>query len=327
MITHITEEQANQCREIRKKWTDCALSTAPADRDLFEKNIDLAYRQINLDAPDVRWVASPVKGIIQAALAVNKNTLTIKDELFGKQISRFNTEVENSTNELERDASISSEIFSVLTRELNEKLFALTKDIVFAITTELDIRTYVIGMSRPRTSMILQKLVSRAVHSPNEAGNFALFEVLSRVLGIINDETYDLVRGLSAASLCAGWYWPFERFVIACERPVKIHLDDEKKPHNTTGSAIEFSDGLSIFCHHGVRIPPEAISGGVDWSTVQSTTDKTVKEAIAEMKAETWSREGAKTDQTAEERQEAAAAVRRLGGLTSLQDLTESEET
>lgn len=63
----------------------------------------------------------------------------------------------------------------------------------------------------------------------------------------------------------AGWWWPHQKFVMACERPQSIHQervlasrsDDDPQPrlHCDNGPAVAWPDGWGIYAFHGVRIP------------------------------------------------------------------------
>lgn len=43
----------------------------------------------------------------------------------------------------------------------------------------------------------------------------------------------------------------FERVCIACPRPVKMLFDENNYLHGDGESALEFSDGYSVYAHHG----------------------------------------------------------------------------
>lgn len=53
---------------------------------------------------------------------------------------------------------------------------------------------------------------------------------------------------------CCGWVLPYREYAILQDRPVAIHREDEQL-HCDGGAAIEYSDGFSIYCLHGVRVP------------------------------------------------------------------------
>ena len=68
------------------------------------------------------------------------------------------------------------------------------------------------------------------------------------------------------AATC-GWVWPFAGCAIITDRPATIAFDDDKRLHCPTGPAIEYRDGFTVHAWHGVRIPADWISGGLDART------------------------------------------------------------
>ena len=51
-----------------------------------------------------------------------------------------------------------------------------------------------------------------------------------------------------------GWWWPRERAVVACERPLRQCLDDRRRLHSEEGPAIECRDGWKVWAINGVRL-------------------------------------------------------------------------
>lgn len=61
-----------------------------------------------------------------------------------------------------------------------------------------------------------------------------------------------------------GWWWPSDKFVIACDRPKLIKRDEEGQLHSETGPAIEWRDDWSISFWHGTSIPAEWLTQPID---------------------------------------------------------------
>ena len=57
------------------------------------------------------------------------------------------------------------------------------------------------------------------------------------------------------------WWWPYENFVIASERPTTVRFDDQRRLHRENGPAIEYADGYAVWSWHGVRVPENWIIG------------------------------------------------------------------
>jgi hypothetical protein len=60
IITNLTGYHREQLREYRRKWEEIVLSTKPAQRDLTERGIALAYEQGGLGKPKIVWCSSPL---------------------------------------------------------------------------------------------------------------------------------------------------------------------------------------------------------------------------------------------------------------------------
>jgi len=55
-------------------------------------------------------------------------------------------------------------------------------------------------------------------------------------------------------------FLPYRGFVVACERPTKITLDDRVRAHNTSGPALLWPDGFGIYMVAGIKIPEHYIT-------------------------------------------------------------------
>lgn len=67
------------------------------------------------------------------------------------------------------------------------------------------------------------------------------------------------------AQMASGWWWPYSTFVVACEHPTKIMLEEigpqgwgSHRLHCSSGPAIEWKN-WSLYFWHGVEVPAEWI--------------------------------------------------------------------
>ena len=65
-------------------------------------------------------------------------------------------------------------------------------------------------------------------------------------------EAYEAAQG-------AGWWWPFDTFVMVCEPPTHLSLDSEGRLHNEAGPAITWGEEWALHFWHGTRVPAEWI--------------------------------------------------------------------
>lgn len=63
------------------------------------------------------------------------------------------------------------------------------------------------------------------------------------------------LAGLGRVARAAGWWWPYERVVLLCERPSSLHRDDLGRLHRADGAAVEFPDGFGLHAWHGMPVP------------------------------------------------------------------------
>jgi len=72
---------------------------------------------------------------------------------------------------------------------------------------------------------------------------------IANELEVEKDELIDIVNGIIEE---VNTYWTFEGLIIATEKPVAIHFENDKL-HNPDGLALEYKDGYGIFALNGVR--------------------------------------------------------------------------
>ena len=56
------------------------------------------------------------------------------------------------------------------------------------------------------------------------------------------------------------WWWPYESIVVACEKPLSVRWDDQRRLHGEGRAAVEYADGYSLFAWHGVSVPEKWIT-------------------------------------------------------------------
>ncbi|MCL1474818.1 hypothetical protein LAY57_29765 [Argonema antarcticum A004/B2] len=52
-----------------------------------------------------------------------------------------------------------------------------------------------------------------------------------------------------------GWIINFENTCFVCDRPIKLSFDSQNILHAEGEPAIEYADGYSLYCYHGVTLP------------------------------------------------------------------------
>ena len=95
--------------------------------------------------------------------------------------------------------------------------------------------------------------VGGGVWGQHDAGFLGWCDALRRI-GVTVD-----VDGLSLVARNAGWWWPMRDAVVLTDRPETLHRDPQGRLHCTTGPALRYRDGWSIYAIHGERVPADLI--------------------------------------------------------------------
>lgn len=90
---------------------------------------------------------------------------------------------------------------------------------------------------------------SKASYGSFEAYWVAFYDFIISELPVEKDPLIDIVKDIVKD---CGVYWTFEDIVVMTEKPIAIHIHDNKL-HNPDGLALEYKDGSGVFAVEGVR--------------------------------------------------------------------------
>lgn len=97
--------------------------------------------------------------------------------------------------------------------------------------------------------------------------------------------------GISAAADWADWAallrgvftaWVFRDAVLLCERPTRVELDPQGRPHSETGPAMRWSDGFELYAWHGTRVPRSLIDNPWPARAIMHTRNAEVRRCAIE---------------------------------------------
>lgn len=101
----------------------------------------------------------------------------------------------------------------------------------------------------------------------------------------LDGDMWDRARAYEDTAKAAGWWWPHREFVMVCDRPAVLHLEQvgprgwgSHRMHCETGPAIAWRDGYALHYWHGVRVPADLVEGD-GWDT-----DRILREPNAEIR-------------------------------------------
>ncbi|MEU3777715.1 DUF6745 domain-containing protein [Streptomyces sp. NPDC032472] len=224
-------------------WRAAAVATGAADRTAAEAGVCLAYRAAGLPEPErIVWVDSP-----RAAV----NLLGDPDGTWGTQA---------------RGRSVRDQVRSLPWAAERERLhgelgprgwgrhWAVTGGRLWENTERL--------ADRIRAGLVEELAEDRS----QETGVRLL--LLDAVLGqhdaawlcAFDTGAHSPLAGLAAVARSAGWWWPYERLAVVCERPVELHRDEAGRLDRADGPALAFPDGFALHAWRGMPVPAEFLA-------------------------------------------------------------------
>lgn len=233
--------------EVRA-WRAVAAATGPADRRAAERGVRLAYRRAGLAEPErIEWAGSP-----REALRL----------LRGAPDGRCGPEARGAgVRDAVRSAPWAAER-SRLHRRLGARgwsgRWGATGARLWESTEQL--------AGRIRAGLIEEVTAGEA--APAAAEEEVRLLLLDAVLGQ-HDAAWlcafgtgpgTPLEGLGAVARAAGWWWPYERLAVLCERPVELHRDEAGRLDRGDGPALAFPDGFALHAWRGMPVPGEFLA-------------------------------------------------------------------
>lgn len=82
----------------------------------------------------------------------------------------------------------------------------------------------------------------------------------------------------------ACWWWPHSEFVMVCERPSRITLNEQGQLHSNGKPAIVWPDGWGVWCWDGLRLPEKMQCHTDEWKPEWwlSETNMEIRRVLAE---------------------------------------------
>ncbi|MEW2624158.1 DUF6745 domain-containing protein [Streptomyces sp. NPDC048106] len=232
---------ATQAGDVTDKWRAVARATGPADRAAAEEGVRLAYRLAGLPEPEsILWVDSPREGAVLAARITAAGTAGrgVRDAVRTRPWATARRRL------LDRLGPAGwAEHWALTGGQLWDGMVMLTDRIRTAVTED---RTGVVAAGQADPLVLLD-----AVLGQYDAAWLAAFD---------GQEGGEGLAGLAAVARSAGWWWPYERTVVVCERPVELHLDEAGRLDSGDGPALAFPDDFALYAWRGMPVPAEFLA-------------------------------------------------------------------
>ncbi|MGW1891305.1 DUF6745 domain-containing protein [Streptomyces sp. NPDC002004] len=217
-------------------WREVAAATGPADRSAAEEGVRLAYRLAGLAEPEhIVWAGSPREGAARAARLAADGTAgrSVREAVRTRPWAAARQRV------LDRLGPAGwAEHWALTGAQLWDATVMLTERIRTGVVEAAD------GAAGGEQAVRLVLL--DAVLGQHDAAWLAAFE------GRDDGGTLD---GIAAVARAAGWWWPYEKAVVVCERPVELHRDEAGRLDRGDGPALAFPDGFALHAWRGMPVP------------------------------------------------------------------------
>lgn len=219
-------------QEVRD-WRACAAATVPADRAAAEDGVRRAYRQAGLPEPErVVWAASPRAAVTLVRELEDKGASVreaVRSAPWARERQRLHTRL---------GAAGWAAHWAATGGLLWEPTQALVDRIRAGVLEEPA------GSNTGRETAELRLVLLDAVLGQHDAPWLAAFPTDRGPL-----------EGLAAVGRSAGWWWPYARVAVVCERPVALHRDEAGRLDRGDGPALAYPDGFALYAWRGMPVP------------------------------------------------------------------------
>ncbi|RUT03807.1 hypothetical protein DSM106972_047210 [Dulcicalothrix desertica PCC 7102] len=228
-INQLTLQQEALILQYCDKWRKVAFSTDRIDRQKAIEAINQAYKFLGLSNPEIVFTDN-YNNTNKVWLSLIEKHYPGVDEIMHNMPYRLWSELIGKLHYKIRDCFSSYYIYDNLWRKLS------IVDIIANLSQDLYSWNSKISISNDATYC-----------------NFVDFCVSVFDLNI-SDYMVQWHIFQKVVKNC-GYFIPEERFVIFCDRPIKLSFDNDNLLHAEGEPAIEFADESGIYVHHGVALP------------------------------------------------------------------------
>ncbi|OEU96360.1 DUF6745 domain-containing protein [Streptomyces oceani] len=256
-------------------WRELAEATGAADRPAAEAGVRTAYHQAGLAEPArIVWADSPraAVAIIRELSEADDTGPSVRDEIRTQPWAAARRRLVDTLGQSGWAAR-----WEATGAQLWPGVKTLTDRVTTGLVAELTGRVGGRRQRRPvseetaRDENALRVLLLDAVFGQQDAAWLAAFDP--------PEEGPDPLAGLKEVAQHAGWWWPYARVAVVCERPVALHLDVSGRLDRADGPALAYPDGFALHSWRGMPVP-------ADWHTqlAELTPERIRTEENAELR-------------------------------------------
>ncbi|MFF2851082.1 DUF6745 domain-containing protein [Streptomyces sp. NPDC058001] len=238
-------------------WREVAVVTRPAERSVAEAGVRLAYRRAGLPEPErIVWAGSPreaVRLVVGGPEALGGAPgRSVRDEIRSRPWAAERQRLHTELGPVGWAAH-----WGATGGQLWDSVQALAERLRAGLIEEMAVRTgrraaenppgdpLVDAQGTPMTESRLRLILLDAVLGQHDAAWLCAFDTADG----------SPLDGLAAVARSAGWWWPFERVAVVCERPTELHRDEAGRLDHADGPALAFPDGFALYAWRGMPVP------------------------------------------------------------------------
>ncbi|CAL2057087.1 conserved protein of unknown function [Streptomyces murinus] len=240
-------------------WRAVASATGPADRAAAEEGVRLAYRLAGLPEPEtVVWADSPRAGAALVARLTAEGTAGrgVRDAV---RTRPWATARRQLFDRLGSDGW--AEHWALTGAQLWDGLVMLTERIRTGLIEDLAVTA--VASDSATDTPVDEEAAAKAAAAAEQAVRLTLLDAVlgqhdaAWLAAFDGQEGGEALAGIAAVARAAGWWWPYERTAVVCERPVALHLDEAGRLDRGDGPALAFPDGFALYAWRGMPVPAE----------------------------------------------------------------------
>lgn len=252
MIDDLTPEQKALMPIYLEKWRNIVLSTERINQNKAAESVISAYVSTDYEQPKLFFQDSPYK-------ACNFLLERLTPEFLENYLNE-----PNSIGSL-FPAHFKTIILNYLRQRVGNKIFQQLHDFFDHLVDD------------PLNNVIFNNLIDILYAKPNGEIEDDFWWIEVQLKECFTPEYY--YRRLASLDFCfsvlnlvqpppeweifkslvqeCGWIFAYDDICIVCDRPLHLRFDEQNRLHAEGEPAIEFTDGYSLYFHHGVALPEE----------------------------------------------------------------------
>ncbi|MEU1528635.1 DUF6745 domain-containing protein [Streptomyces fagopyri] len=225
-------------------WRAVAAATGAADRAAAEEGIRLAYRSAGLTGPErVVWVRSPREAVQMLMGAPGPDGAALTGDEIGASVRPA---VLSAPWAAERDRvhrRLGPQGWSGHWHATGAGLWESTRVLVDRIRAGV---VEQLAGGRAEETRVRLLLLDAALGQHDAAW-----------LSAFDTDRPGPLDGAAMVARAAGWWWPYERVAVVCERPTELHRDEAGRLDRADGPALGYEDGFELYAWRGMPVPGE----------------------------------------------------------------------